>query len=56
MEGKNGKQKENFTVRFSDDLLKWVKEEAESEGRSVNNLVNRIVELYRQSKREMGQC
>ncbi len=38
-----------FSIRLSDELLDWIKAQAEKEGRSVNNMIVRMLEEKKNS-------
>lgn len=45
-------KKHNFTIRFSDEEISWLKEEAQAQQRSVGNLITYVLSLYRKEKSE----
>ena len=49
MKGSEEMGKHNFTVRLSDETLMWLREEAERQHRTVANLINYILSLYREN-------
>ena len=40
----------NTTIRFSDEEYKWLKNEAESQQRTVSNLIKRVLNLYKKNQ------
>ena len=44
--------KHNFTVRLNDDMHNWLKKEAQAQQRSVGNLIEYVLHMYRQNQNE----
>lgn len=42
--------KHNFTVRLNDDMHNWLKKEAQAQQRSVGNLIEYVLHMYRQNQ------
>ena len=40
---------QTFSIRLPDDLLEWIKAKAKKEGRSVSNMIVRILEEKKNS-------
>jgi len=43
--------KKNFSIRIDEALIKRIKEQAEKEGRSVNNVIERTLLVYFPAKK-----